>query len=101
MKTNPDPAAASATKLPFNFPSKAVHVYQIAEAASDFDVSCMLETRLAQLSAMLAVTYGGGGESFRENSDIVQDHFLWACSYMATECNELFQQVNARRFRHG
>lgn len=53
-----------------------------------------LHTKLTHLRALLMVTYGGGGESFRTYSDNIQDEYLWACADLAGEC---VNRLNALR----
>jgi len=53
-----------------------------------------LHTKLMHLRALLMVTYGGGGESFRTYSDGIQDAYLWACADLAGEC---VNRLNALR----
>jgi len=84
------------TRTAFNFPSAVAPVYATAEGASVGDLSDYLDTRLAHLSALLEVAYGGGGEAFRGYSDAIQDQYLWACAQLADECRELFPQVMAK-----
>jgi hypothetical protein len=81
------------TRTAFNYPSAVAPVYAIAEGASAGDLCNHLDTRLAHLSALLEVAYGGGGEAFRGYSDEIQDQYLWACAQLADECRELFAQV--------
>ncbi len=48
-----------------------------------------LDQKLAQLEAILAMTHGDAGESFRNMSDDLQDNFLWTCRTLASDCKEL------------
>lgn len=64
-------------------------VYSMSPRASSDDVYNHLSARLSQLSAMLAMTFGGGYEAFKSNSDCTQENYLWACSMLADECEEL------------
>lgn len=48
-----------------------------------------LNQKLAQLDAMLAMSYGTAGDSFRSMNESLQDNYLWACSTLARECKEL------------
>lgn len=48
-----------------------------------------LQQKLAQLDAMLNMSYGCAGEAFRNMNDALQDNYLWACSTLATECVDL------------
>lgn len=76
-----------------DFPSKAVRVYAIAPDACLLDVRILLEARIAQLESLLMVTYGEGGEAFRGLNDDLQDGFMWACSYLASEVRALHDVV--------
>lgn len=82
---------------PFNFPSEVCPVYAIAPSADADDVRSLLEAKMAHLEALLMMTYGEGGESFRSMRDDLQDNYMWSCCDMATEIRELFQQLAARR----
>lgn len=53
-----------------------------------------LHAKLTHLRALLMVTYGGGGDSFRSYSDEIQDTYLWACTDLAAECVD---RLNALR----
>jgi hypothetical protein len=50
----------------------------------------------AQLDALLAVTTGEVGESFRILSDSLQNDFLWACSDMAGELANIIGEIGVR-----
>jgi hypothetical protein len=50
----------------------------------------------AQLDALLAVTTGEAGESFRILSDPLQNDFLWACSDMAGELANIIGKMEVR-----
>jgi hypothetical protein len=41
-----------------------------------------MNMRIGQLKAMLAMTYGEPGESFRRMNAEIQDNYLWACTTM-------------------
>ncbi|MFL9930862.1 hypothetical protein P0D88_16745 [Paraburkholderia sp. RL18-103-BIB-C] len=47
----------------------------------------------AQLDALLSVTTGEVGDSFRMLSDLLQNNFLWACSDMAGELVSILDEV--------
>jgi hypothetical protein len=49
----------------------------------------VLTQKLAQLEAVLAMSYGDAGESFRNMNDDLQDNYLWSCGTLARECKEL------------
>jgi len=80
-----EPAAASQ--------SVVLGLYHVAPSASKTDIINQLQARLAQLSAMLCTTYGGGFETFDNWSEDVKDNYLWGCATMADECRELCQRL--------
>lgn len=53
-----------------------------------------LHKKLAQLDAMLNMTYGNAGDTFRGMSESLQDNYLWACSNLAGECNALAEGLS-------
>lgn len=63
--------------------------YTLHPDVTPFDVRDQLNARLAQLNAMLEMTHGNGRESFDSWSDEVRDNYLWSCSMLAKECEEL------------
>lgn len=56
----------------------------------DFDLLTELSLKL---HALLIVTYGESGEGFRGLSDEIQDAYLWTCSDMAGQLNEVAKRV--------
>ncbi|CAG4919264.1 hypothetical protein [Paraburkholderia saeva] len=48
-----------------------------------------------KLSAMLTVTCGECGESFRMMADRIQDNYMWACADMARELQHLILDTSA------
>ncbi len=54
-----------------------------------------LDQKLAQLEAILVMTHGDAGESFRSMSDDLQDNFLWTCRTLASDCKELALGLSA------
>lgn len=58
-----------------------------------------LQQKLAQLDAMLTMSYGCAGEAFRNMSDALQENFLWACSDLASECVELVSVLDQADFK--
>lgn len=48
-----------------------------------------ISARTNQLNAMLAVTYGEVGESFRMLADDIQDSYMYACSQISLEIAQL------------
>jgi hypothetical protein len=73
------------------FPAAAGALYLLAPRAKQGDVVDQLAARLAQLEALLSVTYGGEGAAFRGMSAELQDGFMWACSSLASEARQLFR----------
>jgi len=57
----------------------------------------VLTQKLAQLEAVLAMTYGDAGESFRNMNDDLQDNYLWSCGTLARECKELALSLASTR----
>ena len=53
-------------------------VYDISPGATSVDVRELLEVKLMHLEAMLVMTWGVGGETFRKQSAAVQDGFMWS-----------------------
>ncbi|MBL8422611.1 MAG: hypothetical protein JNK06_03765 [Candidatus Accumulibacter phosphatis] len=64
-------------------------VYDISPGAASVDVRELLEVRLIHLEAMLVMTWGVGGETFRKQSAAVQDGFIGSCHAIVEECREL------------
>ena len=48
-----------------------------------------INCRMAQLKAMLAMTYGEPGETFRNINDDLQDNFMWSCAMAIKEIRQL------------
>ena len=65
-------------------------VYAIKEGVTLCEVGSLLDEKLLQLDALLGVTYGEQGTSFRMQAEHLQDSYLWCCSRMATEIHELY-----------
>ena len=64
-------------------------LYALADGAKRDDIQSTLSAKLAQLEAMLKVTYGCSGEIFRNHNSTIQDNYMWACVNLATECRAL------------
>lgn len=64
-------------------------LYSASKHASEDDVRNQLGARLAQLHAMLTVTCGNGAETFNDLDAGHKENYLWACTMMAHECQEL------------
>lgn len=54
-------------------------------------------TLAAKLHALLMMTYGEAGESFRSMNDKLQDDYLWACAGMATELQTAVAEIDQWR----
>jgi hypothetical protein len=63
----------------------------------DFD---RLSAVSKQLSALLHMTFGEGGASFRNHSEDIQDSFMWACGDMADELAKLVDVVFSAEADH-
>lgn len=84
---------------PMNFPAPAGSLYVIASSADTLALIDQQSARLAQLQALLAMTRGNAGETFRRMNAEYQEHYLWACGMIADEARELTELIQARR--HG
>jgi hypothetical protein len=62
-------------------------VYEIS--GSKMDITDQIACRIQQLEAMLAMTFGESGESFRNMNDDLQDNFMWSCSSAIKEIRQL------------
>lgn len=51
---------------------------------------------LLKAQALIAMTFGAGGESFRNMNGDYQDCFLWAISDLVTEATNVMTEVAAR-----
>ncbi|MDD3481830.1 hypothetical protein [Azovibrio restrictus] len=54
------------------------------------DVRDQIHCRMAQLEAMLAMTYAEPGEAFRGLNDSLQDNFMWSCGMAIKEIQQLW-----------
>jgi hypothetical protein len=72
-------------------------VYCISPKTTRFEVGDLLEEKLAQLDALLAVTYGEQGASFRMQNESLQDNYMWCCSRLASEIRELHDVLRSLR----
>jgi hypothetical protein len=88
MAATPAPAPAPAPTLESMTFTSVLNVYTLAPTARVLDLNAHLDNRLAQLSAILQVTVGGG---FEEHGRDVQDSFLLLASSLADECHELHE----------
>jgi hypothetical protein len=75
------------------FAAPASPFYRLHEDVTTGDIHDQLAARLSQLCAMLTMTCGAGSETFNNWSDPIKNNYLWACSMLADECDELVRQV--------
>lgn len=61
--------------------------------AGNLDVIDQLSMKLAQLEAMLCLTYGASREGFESMAENHRDNFMWACSTMVDECKDLCEKL--------
>lgn len=80
-----------------NFPGPAARTYAIAPGASAYDVESLLEMRIANLDAMLAMISGEGTDALQMLSEELQRDYLFACSTLASEIRELNQAAHQMR----
>ena len=57
------------------------------------EVTNQLNARIGQLDAMLSLTYGEQGETFRNTNDTLQDDFMWSCSMAIQEIQQLWYVI--------
>lgn len=69
-------------------------VYAIV--GTHLDIEDQLNARILQLEAMLNVTSGEQGETFRMLSDVIQDNYMWACSSAIREIKQLRKVIQAK-----
>ena len=65
----------------------------IPDAREQYDE---LSSKLAQLTALLQMTHGNAAETFNDMSSDLRDKYLWACSAMARDCEELADAIGPR-----
>lgn len=53
-----------------------------------------LTAKLAQLQALLMMTYGEARESIESMNDVLRDNYFWACSDMANDCLKLAEDLS-------
>jgi len=72
-----------------------------ATMSSIIDQAQNLANRIAQLDAMVAVTYGEQGEAFRNMNDDIQDKFMWGINtitdQLSNEAEKLINDIFAFR----
>jgi len=57
------------------------------------EVTDQLNARIGQLNAMLSLTYGEQGRTFRNTNDTLQDDFMWSCSMAIQEIQQLWDVI--------
>lgn len=67
------------------------------QAGINYDALNGLHERLAQVSAMLTITYGNDG--FQEWGGDIQDNYLWACSVMLEQAKAMASSIDLRTER--
>lgn len=77
----------------FSWTTSGAGLYVLHPEAGCSEMRDQLNARLAQLTAMLEMTCGGGRESFARWNDRLQDDYLWACAMLARECKELAENM--------
>lgn len=65
--------------------------YAVPRSADKSGLLDCLTPKLEQLKAMLFMTYGESGASFRGAIDDIQDNYMWACALLADECAALLR----------
>ena len=88
--------ADSPQSLPLTF-TASLKIYGVRPDAKASDLHDHLSARLSQLSAMLMMSYGAGFESFSNYNHTIQENYLWACSSLAVECEDLLYAVDQKR----
>ena len=83
-------------KTPLTF-TAAGPVYGFAPGVKAADIEDQLYARQAQLEGLLAMTHGEGGEAFRGLAHNLQDGFMWACSMIELEIQELTAALEERQ----
>ncbi|WP_079433285.1 hypothetical protein [Zoogloea sp. LCSB751] len=78
---------------PLAFPAPASPVYQFADNVDNLALTDQLTARQAQLQALLAMTHGNAGDTFRRMNVDQQEHYLWACAMIADEARELTNAI--------
>lgn len=62
------------------------------------DAQSSADILVAKLHALMMMTYGEAGESFRSMNDELQDNYMWACAGMVTDLKETIAEIS--RLRH-
>lgn len=63
------------------------------------DAHSSLTAKLAQLQALLMMTYGEARESIDNMNETLRDNYFWACSDMANDCLKLANDLEPILFK--
>ena len=80
----------------FDYPHANGRLYSIAPGVTTLDIRDALDCGFRRLDAMLSMTVGEGGESFRIYNDEIQETYLHGCALLATEAHQLYKQLESR-----
>lgn len=69
-------------------------LYALSRDVTADDVQTQLSARLSQLSAMLRMTMGAGFQAFEQYNEATRENYLWTCSTLADECEELLDTLS-------
>lgn len=58
------------------------------------DLKDTIDAKTKQLSALLFQTCGEAGEMLRRQSEVVQDHYMWACADLAREVVDALEKLS-------
>lgn len=75
----------------------ASRVYSFVPGVEAGDIADQLAARQTQLEALKAMTQGKAGEAFRGLPESQQDGFMWACSMIEREIQELTAALEERQ----
>lgn len=81
-------------------PNNAAQVAAQAELCHKIDLIDGAQAALLKAQALIAMTFGESGESFRTMNDDYQDRFLWAISDLITEATNGVTEVTALGVSH-
>lgn len=56
-----------------------------------------IDTKLAQLQALLMMTFGEAQDSFDSMNDTLRGNFMWACHNLVEDCQSLLKTVTVRK----
>ncbi|RTL42212.1 MAG: hypothetical protein EKK49_01170 [Rhodocyclaceae bacterium] len=82
---------------PLHFPATSSPLYRLDDETDAMALTDQMSARLAQLQALLAMTYGDAGDAFRRMAQSHRDDYLWACYMIAGEVRELGDALLVQR----